>query len=88
MNPVSDEPGWFTGHPKSSGRYLIVDADMWQDRTATWIAGTETKPGRWWPDGGQPCDASGVAYFRPLPRIPARQTPSQPRDDSRTIVKD
>lgn len=70
----SEFPGWFYGEPEKRGRYLIVDAAYWTDRLADFIPGEKGRPGRWYIDSRPSGEASAVAYFRPVPRIPPRPT--------------
>lgn len=87
MEPSTEFTGWFTGTPKSRGRYYVIESAFWLDRMADWMPGEGNRPGRWYIDGLPPCEASGVAYFRPRPALPTR-TPPKERDDARQIVKD
>ena len=73
MTPSTEWAGWYEGEPKCAGRYLIIDSTYWHDRCATWVPGVK---GRWYPDGAPYCDASGVAFFRPLPALPKREAPA------------
>jgi hypothetical protein len=87
MTEHPEHKSWFTGEPKVRGRYLVIDVAFWHERCATWVPGNGNTKSRWYPDGGQYCDADAIAMFRPLPAIPPRDPPKT-RDDSRTIVKD
>jgi len=64
--------GWFQGIPDKKGRYLVIDAAFWFDRIADWIPGDKGRPGRWYMDGRPSGDASTVAFFRPVPKMPIR----------------
>lgn len=72
----SEYEGWYRGEPDRRGRYLVIEACFWMDRMADWIPGDGKRPGRFYIDGMQPCEASGVAYFRPRPAIPIRPKPA------------